>query len=177
MALAARACAVEIDEVTVADSDVEALRRAVIIALKPDDDTIPIILTLKSWAQMPAYDKAWHYDGLRDAKDFAWGTPPRLAPGEKVMVLSMNADLCAIRPYAGSALTEGFLLALTDDGYGGTALKRLYDFNAAKDARLPPGSADRSISVRRFADELLRLIPPSEATYGAAVDLACRQTS
>lgn len=70
-----RACATEIGEVTVADSDIEALHRAAIVALKADDNTIPIFLTLKTWAQMPTYDRAWHYDeyggkALKELYDF-----------------------------------------------------------------------------------------------------------
>jgi hypothetical protein len=137
------ASATEIDGVNVTSADVSQLLAALHTALKPNDSTIPIVVTLKSSGQMPSYAKQWYYAGIREK------------PGARTMNVWINSDLKDANQQ--QAITASFLLALADGGYGGQTFKQLYDASAAKDAQLPPDAANPFLNRQALAAKLVDL--------------------
>lgn len=138
------AASVHIEGVTVTSQDIAQLYAAFKLALKPNDKTIPIVVVLKPAGDMPAYDKDWHYDGMRATKN-----------GTKTMYAWINQSLTGIAMQ--NAIAAATLLAITDGGYAGAAFKQLYDIYAAEDAQLPPSAPDPYLNRHRFADALVRV--------------------
>lgn len=136
------AVAAQIDGVNITQDDEVQLLTAMHTALKPNDDTIPIRLAVKSAADMPAYAKVSYYAGSQESK-----------PGVRIMNVWVNGD--ANGPERLAALESSFFLALSDGGYGGTTFKELYDNAAAKDALLPPGTANPYANRQKLGKELV----------------------
>ena len=143
--LPARADATQIEGVTVTNGDVTQLLTALHTALKPNDSTIPVIVSLKAPTEMPSYDPQWHYVGIQQQQN----------NGVKAMVVWFNSGLKGADLQA--AIVSAFLLALADGGYGGTAFKQLYDIYAAKDGQLPPNAPDPYLNRHKFAAALAKM--------------------
>lgn len=139
--LYARAADTTIEGVTVTGADITQLVTALHTALKPNDSTIPILVSLKTAGEMPAYDPSWHYGGIQQRN------------GTKTMVVWLNSDLKGAEQQ--NAILASFLLAITDGGYGGAAFKRLYDIYAARDAQLPANAADPFLNRHKYAAALV----------------------
>ncbi|HLY01115.1 MAG TPA: hypothetical protein VKR56_01315 [Candidatus Cybelea sp.] len=157
-AASASADTTQIDGVTISSGDIAQLRGSLIIALKPNDMTIPIVVTWRSWDEMPPYEPEWHYDGLHDVGDVWWQQPPPVKRGEKVMSIWINDALLQNRNEAATAVEEAILLALADGGYGGSAFKQLYVIYAAKDAALFSHTVDPFLNRRKLAAALMSLV-------------------
>lgn len=145
LALPAAAQTRQIEGVAIADSDVSQLMTALHAALKPNDSTIPLVVSLKPAAQMPSYDKQWHYDGMHDYK-----------PGVKAMYVWLSSGLKGSDVQ--NAIAAAFLLALSDGGYGGKTLKQLYDLCAARDAQLPADAPDPFLNRHELAAALVQMM-------------------
>lgn len=147
LTLPAYAEATQIEGVTITPNDISQLLAALNTALKPNDSTIPIIISLKTAGEMPAYDPDWHYAGIQDQSS-----------GVKAMIIWINSGLkdAALK----NALTSSILLALADGGYGGKAFKQLYDIEEEKDAQLPTSAPDPFLNRRKLAAALMNLIQP-----------------
>jgi len=145
----ARADSIQIEGVTVTNADISQLFKAFHTALQPNDKTIPLVVSMKSPSEMPAYDQQWHYAGIRNEN--------LGAPTMQVWVSDKltGTDLQ-------NALVAAFSLALTDGGYGGRAFKQLYDIFAAKDAQLPSNAPDPFINRQQFAAALVHLMQSAE---------------
>jgi hypothetical protein len=133
---------VQIDGVTVTAQDLHQLFAALHSAMQPNDMTVPILVSLKKTAEMPSYDQQYHYAGIgQDAK------------GARVLHVWINSDLNATDQE--NAIAAGFMLAITDGGYAGTAFKSLYDVFAKKDAQLSANAPDPFLNRHRFAAALV----------------------
>ncbi|HET6276715.1 MAG TPA: hypothetical protein VFE16_12365 [Candidatus Cybelea sp.] len=141
----AHADATQIEGVTVTSADITQLLTALHTALKPNDSTIPVIVSLKASSGMPSYDPQWHYVGIQEQSS-----------GVKAMIIWINADLKGTDLQ--NTIASSFLLALADGGYGGTAFKQLYDIYAAKDAELPPNAPDPYLNRHKFAAALAKMV-------------------
>jgi hypothetical protein len=143
-ALPAHADATQIEGVTVTSTDITQLQTALHTALRPNDSTIPIMVSLKPPSDMPLYDPVWHYVGIQQQNE-----------SPKAMVVWINSNLKGQELQ--NAIASSFLLALADGGYGGTAFKQLYDIYAAKDAQLPANAPDPFLNRRKFAAALANI--------------------
>ncbi|HEX5275097.1 MAG TPA: hypothetical protein VFW34_07465 [Candidatus Rubrimentiphilum sp.] len=133
---------VQIEGVTITTGDVRRLFEALRAALKPDDKTIPIIVSVKKASEMPSYDPQYHYLGIsQDAK------------GARQMRVWLNKDLSA--KDSTNAIAAAFFLAITDGGYAGPAFKTLYDVFDKEDAQLPANAPDPFLNRHRFAAALV----------------------
>lgn len=146
LAVPARAAGIQIEGVTVTSADITQLLKAFQTAVKPDDSTIPIIISLKAPSEMPPYDPQWHYVGIEERQN----------GGVKAMIVWFSSDLKGADLQ--NAIFSSFPLALADGGYGGTAFKQLYDIYAAKDAQLPPNAPDPYLNRHRFAAALAKML-------------------
>lgn len=144
----ARADATQIEGVTVTNADITQLLTALHTALKPNDSTIPVVVSLKAPSEMPAYDPQWHYVGIQEQQG-----------GVKAMVVWFNSGLKGADLQ--TAITTAFLLAITDGGYAGTAFKQLYDIYSAKDAQLPANVSDPYLNRHKFAAALAKMVQSS----------------
>ncbi|HEV3090554.1 MAG TPA: hypothetical protein VGX91_03820 [Candidatus Cybelea sp.] len=140
-----RADGTQIEGVTITAADITQLLTALHKALKPNDSTIPIMVSLKSSSEMPAYDPQWHYAGIQEQSN-----------GVKAMSVWIDSGLKGTDQQ--NAIEASFLLALTDGGYGGKAFKQLYDIYAAKDAQLPPSSPDPALNRQKYAAALVNML-------------------
>jgi len=113
------------------------------VALRPNDNTIPLQLTLKTAAEMPSYDPDFHYAGTVAGKD-----------GRQWLDLWINRSSFNGGPPP-AAMTMAILLALADGGYGGPAFKQLYDICASQDAALPTNASDPFLNRRKLSNGLL----------------------
>lgn len=141
----ARADGTQIEGVTITRADIAQLLTALHTALKPNDSTIPIVVSLKAPSEMPAYDPQWHYAGIQEQNS-----------GVRAMTIWINSNLKSADQQ--NAIEASFLLALTDGGYGGKAFKQLYDIYAAKDAQLPPDAPDPFLNRQKFAAALVNIV-------------------
>jgi hypothetical protein len=144
--LPAHADVTQIEGVTVTNADITQLLTALHTALKPNDSTIPIIVSLKAPSEMPSYDPQWHYVGMQKEQN----------SGVNAMIVWVNSDLKGADQQ--NAIASSFLLALTDGGYGGTAFKQLYDIYAGKDAQLPSTAPDPFLNRHKFAEALAKMV-------------------
>jgi len=147
-----RADEIQIEGVTITSADVSQLLAALHTAMRPNDSTIPVVVSIKSPSEMPIYDQQTHYAGLQDAA------------GARTMHIWVRSDLKGAD--APSALLAVFALALTDGGYGGPDFKKLYDVYAAKDAQLPANAADPFLYRHKFAAALSNMIQSGESKVG-----------
>jgi hypothetical protein len=143
--LSARADGTQIEGVTITPADITQLLTALHTALKPNDSTIPIMVSLKSSSEMPAYDPQWHYAGIQEQSN-----------GVKAMNVWIDSTLKGTDQQ--NAIEASFLLALTDGVYGGKAFKQLFDIYAAKDAQLPSNSPDPALNRQKYAAALLNMV-------------------
>ncbi|HEY5257245.1 MAG TPA: hypothetical protein VIJ12_02600 [Candidatus Baltobacteraceae bacterium] len=134
---------VQVDGVTISAADVTRLQNALVVALRPNDNTIPLQLTLKTAAEMPPYDSDFHYAGTVAGKD-----------GHQWLDLWVNRGSFNGGPPP-VAMTMAILLALADGGYGGPAFKQLYDTCAKQDAALPADAPDPFLNRRKLSNGLL----------------------
>ena len=134
-----------IEGVSITGKDFTQLLTALHVALQPNNNTVPIVVSFKSAADMPPYDKDWHYGGIQTAGN-----------GASTMSLWINQGLKgeALR----TALESGTLLAIIDGGYAGAAFKQLYDIYAARDAQLPANAPDPYLNRHKFAAALVQAI-------------------
>lgn len=144
--LPGRADAIQLEGVTITNAEIRQLLTALHTALKPNDSTIPIIVSLKAPSEMPSYDPQWHYVGIQEQQN------GRI----KAMIVWVNSGLKGADQQ--TAIASSFLLALADGGYGGTAFKQLYDIYAAQDAQLPTNAPDPYLNRHRFAAALAKMV-------------------
>jgi hypothetical protein len=143
LTLPAAAQTTEIAGVAITHDDVKLFLVAMDKALKPNDMTIPIIISSKPASEMPIYDKQIHYDGIHTTTS-----------GAHVMYIYVSKDW--------NPDTRGFIapiaLAVIDGGYAGKAWKELYDVCAARDAQLPTGAPDPYLNRHKLGNALEALI-------------------
>ena len=120
-------------------------------ALKLRDATIPLIVSTKPPADMPTFNKQWHYAGTR----------AKLAVRE--MHVWINETLKGADRE--NAIKAGVLVALADGGYFGAEYKHHYDIGAAKDAQLPADALDPFLNRRKYADTLVEIVRPHDDSY------------
>jgi hypothetical protein len=134
---------VQIEGVTITADDMRRLFAALNLALKPNDSTIPILVSMKKASEMPPYDPQYHYLGIsKDAK------------GARQMRVWINGDLSD--KDSTDAIAAAFFLAIADGGYAGPAFKSLYDVFAKEDAQLSPNAPDPFLNRHRFAAALVK---------------------
>lgn len=136
---------VQIEGVTIAPKDMQLLLAALHTALQPNDNTIPILVSVKKPSEMPSYDPQSHYAGAgRDSN------------GARDFQVWISGDLKG--KDMENAITGAFVLAVTDGGYAGPAFKKLYDVLAQEDAQLPATATDPFLNRHRFAAALIKQI-------------------
>lgn len=146
---AVRADSTVIEGVTITGADVKQLLTALHKALQPNDMTIPIVVELKHSSEMPAYAQQWYYDGMHEQK-----------PGVQAMYVWISSDLKDADTQA--AIASAFMLAISDGGFGGPDLKKLYDIYAAKDSQLPPGAPNPYVNRQKLAAALANILMSSQ---------------
>lgn len=142
-AASAQTSGVQIEGMTLTAADMEQLFTALSQALKPNDTTIPIFVSEKKPAEMPAYDQQSHYAGMEKGVN-----------GSVKLFVWINGDLTG--KDMDNAISSAFMLAITDGGYAGPAFKKLYDTMAQEDAQLPVGAADPFLNRHRLAAALVK---------------------
>lgn len=129
--------------VTVSDGDVKMMLVALHHALQPNDDAVLVAVSMKTAAEMPVYERDWHYAGT-DQKD---GKP--------------NVHVWLVQGLSGVALqhaiTASFMLGLADAGYGGAAWKNAYVAAAAADSALGSDAKDPFVNRRKLAESMSNL--------------------
>jgi hypothetical protein len=139
---------VQIEGITITANDMQRLFSALDLALKPNDSTIPIFVSMKKPSEMPSYDPQYHYLGMSlDAK------------GSRQMHVWINSALSDKE--STNAIAAAFFLAITDGGYAGPAFKSLYDVFAKEDAQLATGAPDPFLNRHRFAAALVNQLNAS----------------
>ncbi len=141
----AAADSVQIEGVTITPNDVQQLLAALHTALQPNDNTIPIHVSVKKPSEMPSYDPQSHYAGT--GKD---------SNGARTFLVWINGGLKGKDMQ--DAIMSAFVLAVTDGGYAGPDFKKLYDVFAQEDAQLPAAAPDPLSNRHRFATALVKQI-------------------
>jgi len=133
--------------VSISKDDIAQLLSALHTALKENDTTIPIVVSLKAPSEMPAYDPKSHYAGSTN-------------DGSVKLHVWIANDLKG--PEMEQALEQSFILAVADGGYAGPNIKKLYDESAQKDARLPAGAADPYANRHKLGQMLSQMITDAQ---------------